>query len=110
MILAVSCDSFSFILNIVSYLFKILQWIIPVVLILLITIDMAKVVANGDEKQKKDSTSKAVRRLIYAIIIFFVPVMVKLVFRIVGNSRPVDVGGGTISTTSWVDCFNKYFN
>ena len=104
------CDDFDFILRIAAYLFKLLQFVVPIVLILLITFDMAKIMINGDEKAKKDGMGKAAKRLIYAVIIFLVPIIIKFTFKIIGDSRPVDINGNKVSTTDWISCFNKYFN
>ena len=56
-----------------ALLVKVLQYAVPILLIALITYDLFKVVVgNVDEKSKKDATGKAVKRLIYAIIIFLI--------------------------------------
>ena len=103
MILDVSCNDLGFILKIVSYLFNLLQWIIPIVLILLITIDIAGAIVAGDEKKTKDATTKAGKRLIYAVILFLIPLLVKFVFRAIGTNTNIS------GTTNWISCFNEYF-
>ena len=110
MILDVSCYTYRHILRIAGILFTTLQWVIPIFLIVLITFDLAKIVINGDEKQKKDSIDKAVKRFLYAIIIFFIPLLVKFAFRTIGDLKVTDRNGGNINTMSWYDCFNEYFS
>ena len=109
MILAVECKNLSFILNIVAYLFKIIQWVIPILLIVLITIDMAKVMIAGDEKATKEASSKAVKRLIYAIVLFLVPILVRMVFNMLA-SRNIGGFGGETSATSWISCWRDALN
>ena len=108
MILEVSCRNFAFILRILGYLLFLMQWVIPIVLIVLIIIDMAKIMINADDKQKKEGVDRAVKRIIYALIIFFVPMLVKLIFKTINNYSIKDVGGGKVSANSWVSCFNDY--
>ncbi len=55
---------------------------VPIILIVLIILDLAKIVTAGnlDDKMKKEVTNKVVTRIIFAILIFLVPTVVKLVF------------------------------
>ena len=103
MILDVSCNDLGFILRIAGYIFNILQWVIPIILILFITIDFAKAMLANDEKKMKEATSKAVKRLIYAVILFLIPTLVKFTFRALDNNTRIS------GTTNWIGCFNEYF-
>ena len=58
---------------------------IPAILIVLLTVDFAKAVIAGDEKQMKDVQSQAIKRIIYAVAIFFVPVLANAIFNAVGE-------------------------
>lgn len=110
MIVEVTCSNLGFILRMVNYLFKIMQWVIPILLIVLVTIDFLKVMAgSADEKAKNEAMARVGKRIVYAVIIFLVPILVKLIFRVIGNAR---IGGysGASSPNSWVSCFNQYFN
>ena len=100
----VDCNSLSFVFRITAYIFNIMMYIIPIALILLVTIDVAKMVINPDEKNKKDNMSKIAKRVMYALIIFLVPAAVKLLFRTLGNNNP-----SGYESNSWVSCFNQYF-
>lgn len=104
----VSCNNFAFVLKIAGFLFKLIQWAVPITLILFCTLDLFKAFTSADEKAKKDAGSKIVKRLIYAIVIFLVPVLLRIIFRALGSAAPKGYGTDN-STTSWVDCFNQYF-
>ena len=106
MLLAVSCDNLKFILRIAAYLLKVIQWVIPILLILLITFDFLKAVIGGDEKKSKEALTKVGKRLLYAVILFLIPMLVKMIFREVGKVNSSGFGG-EVSPTSWVDCFNQ---
>ena len=110
MILDIMCEDVGFLLKIVAAVFNLLHWVIPIILIVLITFDVMKVMTNGDEKTKKDAGGKVAKRVIYAVIIFLIPTIIKFVFRMIGDARPVDTAGNRVSTIDWIDCFNEHFN
>jgi len=63
---------------------------VPIVLIILCTIDMFKAFTNGDEKERSKAWKGAIKRLVFAVIVFIVPWLVKVGFSLMG--RLVDVG------------------
>lgn len=63
-----------------------IQIVIPVVIILLGTIDLGKAVFSGDEKKVKEAQSTFIKRLIYGAVVFFVVLIVQLVFGAVGDA------------------------
>ena len=87
----VSCSNFDFILKIEGFL-----------------LDLFKAFTSADEKTKKDIGSKIGRRLMYALIIFLVPTLLRIIFRALGSAAPSGYGTDN-SPTSWIDCFNQYF-
>lgn len=102
-----SCDQFAPILRVVSYIVGIMRWALPIILIVVTSLDYFKIVSNSnvDEKMVKDANKKMTSRLVYAIIIFLIPVFVKLLFKMVNNLAPSDFNSGT----SWVKCIDSYF-
>lgn len=105
MIIEDYCKNIDFILNIVAYIFKVMQWIVPILLIVLVSIDFAKGMIGGDEKKSKEALNKAGKRLLYAVILFLVPILVKFVFRELADKAPTDYGG-EVTMTSWIECFS----
>lgn len=84
--LAITCSpEMQTILGLVNTLLNVIRLIVPIVLIVLAIMDIAKVVMNSnlDDKVKKEATSKLTTRVIYAIIIFLIPTIVRLVFGLV---------------------------
>ncbi len=95
----------SFIFKIVGYLFKFVKYIVPIVLIVLATIDVAKIAMNPDDKSKHDTMSNVVKRIIYAIVLFLVPTLVSLIFRLLAKNNPSDYGNGANTySDSWKSC------
>ena len=85
-----------FIGNIVN----ILQIAIPVIIILLGTIDLGKAVMAGDDKKIKEAQKMLLMRLIYGVAIFFVVIIVKVVFGLVADS-------GAQTTGKCFECVSK---
>ena len=94
-----ACGGFLPIVKVIVQVIKILMIIIPVALILFGTIDLGKAVIASDDKEVKAAQSRLVKRIIYAAVIFFVPMLVGVVMNIVSVGEQGD-------TTSWESCWN----
>ena len=64
----------------------IIRIVAPLLLIIFAAIDIGKAVFASDDNAIKSAISTAVKRAIAAIIIFFVPTIISLVFTIVGSA------------------------
>lgn len=103
-----SCDAdIVSILSIVKLVITGICWAVPILLIILTTIDVAKVVTAGnlDDKMKKEVGNKVVTRLIYAVIIFLIPTIVGLLFRILGNSSVIK--SGDLNGCTWSEAWEE---
>ena len=111
MLLVDICSDASFILRIVVKIVKVMQLLIPILLIVLVTFDLVKVLTGtADDKEKKEAGDKIVKRIIYAAIIFLVPVIVNLIMKKIDPLTQNDSKYTTTTSTSWVSCWNKYYN
>lgn len=63
-----------------------IQIAIPVIIILLGTIDLGKAVISGDEKKVAEARGAFIKRLIYGVAVFFVIFIVQLVFGAVAQA------------------------
>lgn len=79
------CSDTREIWNFLGQIVKVLQIVIPVIIILLGTIDLGKAVMAGDDKKIKESQKMLIMRLVYGVAIFFVVVIVRVVFGLVGD-------------------------
>lgn len=74
--------------KIVKYVILIIQISVPVLLVVLGTLDMLKSIASQKEDDIKKGRSTFIKRLIAAVIVFFVFAIVKFVISIVaGNTK-----------------------
>lgn len=83
------CGDTKEIWQLIGKVVMILQIAIPVIIILLGTIDLGKAVMAGEDKQIKEAQKMFIKRLIYGVAIFFVVMIVKAVFGLISNA---DIG------------------
>lgn len=79
-------NTFISILRIARTVVRILQIVVPILLIVLGSIDIAKAVIAGDEKKIKEAQKPFVKRIIAAVIVFLVPWIVGIVLNLVGGN------------------------
>lgn len=77
--------------------FPIVQIFIPILLIVLGTLDLGKAVISSDDKEVKAAQSRLIKRCIYAAAIFFVTTIVQVLMNIVSN--------GASGTGDWESCW-----
>lgn len=66
--------------------FNTLQIFVPIILILMGTIDLVKAVMASDDKATKDATGKLIKRVITAILIFFITTIVNIVMNMLASA------------------------
>lgn len=76
--------------------------VIPVILIFLGMVDMGKAVVSNDEKEMKNSQTRLIKRIIYAVVIFLLVSLVQLIFGLVGNQGEGESKDGI---SSCISCF-----
>ena len=81
-------------------LIPIIQIGIPIILIVLGMFDLGKAVVASKEDEIKSAQKLLIKRVIYAIAIFFVVFLVNAVFSIVGGDPEVT------GTTNWKTCWD----
>lgn len=59
---------------------NLLKIFIPIILVIYGMIDLSKAVMANDDKVMKEAQTKLIKRIVYAIVIFFVVAVVQLVF------------------------------
>lgn len=85
-----------------SFAVTLIQIAIPIVLILLGSIDLFKGITANKEDEIKKGQQMFIKRLIYAAIIFFVVIIVKFVISIVADATTTE------NLVDCIDCFIDY--
>ena len=83
----------------------ILQFAIPIALIIFGMIDLGKAVIAGKEDEMKKAQGTLIRRFIYAVLIFFIVTLVGFVMSIVGETA----GDQSNGNPNWSQCWNQYW-
>ena len=87
------CSDSKAIWRFIGNIINILQIAIPVIIVLLGTIDLGKAVLAGEDKKIKEAQKMLLMRLIYGVAIFFIVVIVQIIFGLIA-----DQGASTSST------------
>ena len=99
-----ACKGFDFVVRIIKNgVFPVIQIGIPIVLIVLGTLDLGRAVISSDDKAVKEAQSKLIKRCIYAIVLFFIVTLLNLLFSMVGNIAGDDAPG----LQSWSACWDS---
>lgn len=77
---------------------------IPILLIVLGTIDLGKAVIASKEDEIKNAQKMLVKRAIYAVAVFFVVTIVTLVFSLFASTGDEDLEN---VSNSWTKCWNE---
>ena len=85
--------------------FSLVQLFIPIILIILGTIDLGKAVIASDDKEVKAAQGRLIKRFIYAALIFFVTTLVSVLMDLVSKG-----GDDAGDTTSWQSCWRSASN
>lgn len=89
------CASLNGVIAIVATILKIIQWVVPVILIVLGTFDLVKAVMAGKEDDIKKNQKVLIKRVIAAVIVFLVPTIVSILMGLIGND-------------DWKDCWKTH--
>ncbi len=71
---------------------NIMRYIAIVALLVLVTIDFVKAVASNDKDALKKAGSTAIKRFIYCVLLFFVPIIVKIIMTMFGAYGSCGIG------------------
>ncbi len=85
------------VIRIIGFVLNLIQWVVPIILIVLGTIDLVKAVIAGKEDEIKNNQKTLVKRIIAAIIIFLIPLIVSVIT-------------GLLGTDEWKECWNANHN
>lgn len=97
-----ACYGFDFLIRIIKEgIFPIVQVVIPIILIVLCTFDLGRAVIGSDDKENKKILKRIVRRLVFAILIFFIVTVINLIFTMVGNITENE------ALIRWSQCWNN---
>ena len=102
-LIGVACGGLGPIVSVIKNgVFPLVQLGIPIILIILGTVDLGKAVIASDEKEVKAAQSRLIKRFIYAALVFFVVTLVSVLMNIVSKG-----GSDAGDTESWSACWRS---
>ena len=78
------CSESAGIWQFVGDIIYVIRIVIPIIIILLGTLDLGKAVVAGEDKKVKEAQKSFIKRLIYGVAIFFIFVIVEVIFGLLG--------------------------
>ncbi len=103
--MAVDCEPLMPIIRLVrDGVIPLIQIGIPILLIVLGTIDLGKAVIASKEDEIKNAQKMLVKRAMYAVAVFFVVTIVTLVFSLFASTGDEDLEN---VSNSWTKCWNE---
>lgn len=79
--------------DIIRDVYTAIQVAIPILVILLCTVDIAKAVIAQEEKDMQAAISKSIKRVIIGLAIFFIPGLLDAILDLVGLATGTCLGG-----------------
>jgi hypothetical protein len=104
----INCDDYAAIIGISQGILGMIQFAIPILLIIMGTLDLGKAVISSDEKEMKSSTSKLIKRAMAAIAVFLVTAMVNLTMNMVASNTQDTPGSEGIH--NFIACQKNNYN
>ena len=69
----------------VVQIFRPIKWLVPILLLVFTTLDFSKVVFTDSKDGMEKAKKNFIKRAIIAVVIFFIPTLLELVFEIFNN-------------------------
>lgn len=101
MLFLAQCDTLMPIIRLIKFgVIPLLQIVIIVALIILLILDFGKAVMAGKEDEIKSAQKLAIKRVVYAVIVFLVPWLVNVAFSLLDNTGNGDAKAESQSALS----------
>ena len=103
--LQTSCEALMPLIKLIKHgIIPLIQIGIPIILILLGMIDLGKAVMASKEDEIKAAQKLLIKRIIYAVAIFFVVLIVQVVFGLLDTTGDKEISN---NGQSWSTCWSK---
>lgn len=85
-----NCQSFGAVKVDIQNFFNFFKIIVPLLVIGLSSFDFIKAITEKDDKDIKKAFTRLIKRLVYAVILFFLPVILNYLMNMVTNNVCID--------------------
>lgn len=83
----------------------ILKIVVPIILIVFGILDISKAVMANDEKEMKEAQKKFIKRIVYAVVIFFIVALVQFLFTRLAKADSNKDTVDSSDTAACISCF-----
>ncbi len=97
------CSDLAPVIRLVKSVVGLIQFGVPILLIVFGMIDLGKAVMSSKEDEMKKAQGTLLKRFLYAVAVFLVVTLVMFVMNLVSDSKAKET-----DTTSWKNCWQKY--
>ena len=91
--------------KVISIFYNVLQVAVPILLVIMGSIDLTKGITAGKEDEMKKGQQLFIKRLIAGVLVFLVFIVVKLLISLVGNDEKTD--NKVVRMMQCTECFIK---
>ena len=88
------------ILGIIITILNVIKFVVPIILIILCTIDIFKIIVSKKEDEIKKLRKDIFNKILYSVLIYLIPVLIPFILNIINNLIPMGYDN------SWKDCWN----
>ena len=88
------------ILGIIITILNVIKLLVPIILIILCTIDIFKIIVSKKEDEIKKLRKDIFNKILYSVLIYLIPVLIPFILNIINNLIPMGYDN------SWKDCWN----
>ena len=85
----------------IGWVFFILKIVVPIILIVMGSIDLAKAVAASKDDEIKKAVGSLVKRAVLGVLIFFIPTILSFVVELIGGDDIYDENSGTFGRCTY---------
>lgn len=85
----------------IGWVFFILKIVVPIILIVMGSIDLAKAVAASKDDEIKKAVGSLVKRAVLGVLIFFIPTILNFVVELIGGDDIYDENSGTFGRCTY---------
>ena len=89
---------------------KTIKFLVPVILIVLGIVDMLRATTANDEKVMKEATGKFIRRIIAAVLVFFVISLLTFIINLIAKAARESRNSDELSTSSISECISCFIS
>ncbi len=75
--------------RIIGYVIYAIKVLVPIIIIIMASVDFGKAMISGDDKDLKSSTTNIIKKIIIGVVVFFIPTLLMFVINLIDSTNEV---------------------